>query len=560
MIGSTNLRYWIGNGHFKRFLREISAPKTEISRFTRNDIRVSSHWILIALALLLLAACEPLTLPATPTLAPTSTPELLADTPVRVAFPTVAPTSVEPTIAASPTATTAATTTSARATTPPIVQLVSPVSSAQISVNQLYNVVVYAADDNGVARIELTDEGALVRSENAPSPAPRVFSTIIPWTPTQIGAHTLRVVAYDSDNRASAPDEVTITVLQDARRPTSIIVYPIGTPQVDLGSILQIFGIATDDAGVTQIELWADNQMYTYLTAQNPGGQNAFPFVFGWNALLPGTHTFFVRARDNQDQTTDSAPLKVAVIDTHQPTISLLFDRTSAPVNEPITITVTALDVSGIQRIELWNGKEIFYTTKSANPARQTTLTAQVLWQSTNPGDFQISARTYNANGDVKDAPAQTITILRPGQAAPTSAPTATPTRTRAPRATPTTRSQPPPPPTAEIVSPADRFSGSSPLRVTFAGHGSSELDRIELWGYLQGQANPQIICTIDAHASTQKTGQCDWNMPSAGVVYLFAQAIDIYHQSARSTPISGFIGVPLVPTPTATPTATVGR
>ena len=515
---------------------------------------------LVALALVFLAACETIAPPATPTLVPTSTLEPPANTPVRVAFPTVTPTSVEPTIAAPPTATTAATTTNVRGTTPPVVQLVSPVSSTQISVNQTYSVVVYAADDSGIARIELTDEGALVRTENAPSPALRVFSTIIPWTPTQIGAHTLRVVAYDNDNRASAPDEVTVTILQDARRPTSIIVYPIGTPQVDLGSILQIYGIATDDAGVTQIELWADNQMYTYLASQNPSGQNAFPFVFGWNALLPGTHTFFVRARDNQDQTTDSAPLKVAVIDTHQPTLSVVFDRTNAPVNEPITITVTALDVSGIQRIELWSGKEIFYTTKSANPARQTTLTAQVLWQSANPGDFQISARAYNANGNVKESPAQTISILRPGQATPTPAPTVTPTRTRAPRATPTTRSQPPPPPTAEIVSPADHFSGSAPLRVTFAGRGSSELDRIELWGYPQGQANPQIICTIDAHASTQKTGQCDWNIPSAGVVYLFAQAIDIYHQSVRSTPISGFIGVPLVPTLTATPTATVGR
>ena len=88
---------------------------------------------------------------------------------------------------------------------------------------------------------------------------------------------------------------------------------------------------------------------------------------------------------------------------------------------------------------------------------------------------------------------------------------------------------------------------------MTFAGRGSSELDQIELWGYSPGQLNPQIICTIDAHASTQKAGQCDWNMPSAGVVYLFAQAMDLYHQVGRSAVISGFIGAPLVPTPTTT-------
>ncbi|MCI0477038.1 MAG: hypothetical protein L0Y55_12385 [Anaerolineales bacterium] len=510
-------------------------------------------FFLIALALIFLSACEAIAPSENPTPTPPRATETPANTPVRVAFPTVAPTAVEPTVAAPPTIVPTATAVSARGAVPPIAQLVSPMPSAQISVGQTYNVVVYAADDTGIARIELTAEGALVRAENAPSPAPRVFSAIIPWTPTLVGAHTLRVIAYDNDHRASAPDEVTITVLQDARRPTAIIVYPIGTPQIDLGNVLQIFGVATDDAAVMQVELWVDNQAYTYLASHNASGQNAFPFVFAWNALTLGNHTFFVRARDNQDQTTDSAPLKIVVVDTHQPTISLLADRTNAPLNEPITLTVTALDVSGIQRVEILNGKEIIHTTKSPNPARQTALTAQVLWQSANPGDFQISARAYNANGNQKDAPAQTISVLRPGQATPTPAPTITPTRTRAPRATPTPRSQPPPPPTAEILSPPDRFSGTAPLRVTFAGRGNSELERIELWGVMQGQLNPQLICAIDAHASTQKTGQCDWNVPSAGVVSVFAQATDIYRQTTRSTPITGFIGAPNLPTPTAT-------
>jgi hypothetical protein len=423
-------------------------------------------------------------------------------------------------------------------------------ASAPISVGQTYNVVVYAADDNGIARIELTAEGVLVRAENAPTPAPRVFSAIIPWTPTQIGAQTLRVVAYDAENRASAPDEVTVTVLQDARRPTAIIVYPIGLPQIELGNILQVYGVATDDAAVTQVELWVDNQLYTYLTEPN-GGTNAFPFVFAWHALTPGSHTLFARARDNQDQTTDSAPLKVIVVDTHQPMLVLWIERTNALVNEPITLTVTALDVSGIQRIELLNGREIFYTTRSAQPARQTALTAQVLWQSASPGDFQISARAYNANGNVKDTPAQTISILRAGQPTPTPAPTLTPTRTRAPRATATPRAQPPPPPSVEIVSPSDGFSGSAPLRVTFTARSHAELERIELWGQTPGQPLPQLICTIDARASTQKIGQCDWNAPTAGIVSVFAQAIDIYRQTARSKAITGFISAPLAPTPT---------
>lgn len=500
-------------------------------------------------AILTLTACTSLMLPPSPTpIVPTFTPLPPTSTPVRIVFPTFTPTVVEPTVP--PTVSMPTTTPNPRGTAP-VVQLVSPIANAQISVNQTSYVVVYAADDEGIARIELLAEGILVRAETAPMPAPRVFSTIIPWTPMQIGAHTLRVVAYDVEHRASVPAEVTVTVLQNARRPTVIIVYPIGLPQIELGSVLQIYGVATDETSVTQVELWVDNQWHTYLTASN--GQNVFPFTFNWHALTPGTHTFFVRARDTYDQTTDSAPLKVMVVDTHSPAVNLSMERTSALVNEPITITVTALDVSGIQRIEFLNGKDVFYTAKSSQPTRQTALTAQVIWQSTMPGDFQISARAYNANGNTKDTSPQTISVLRAGQPPPTLMPTFTPTRTRAPRATATPRPQPPPPPSVEIVSPHDHFVGSAPLRVTFSAQSHAELERLELWGQTAALVQPQLICTIDARASTQKTAQCDWNVPTAGMVSLFVQALDIYRQTARSAPITGFISAPAMTTPTVT-------
>ncbi len=442
----------------------------------------------------------------------------------------------------------------------PVVQLLSPISNTQISVSQTFNVVAFATDDSGIARIELYDDNVIVRTEIAPSPAPAVFSAILPWTPTAIGTHALRVVAYDTQNHASTPDEAAIPVTTDVRRPSSIIVYPIGIPQVDFGSVFQIYGVATDEVGVTQLDLIVDNQPYNYITAQNLNGQPAFPFIFTWNALAPGQHTFLVRAHDNQDQTTDSAPLKILVVDSHTPALSLAFDRTNALVNEPITITATALDASGIQRIELLNGKDIFSTNTSLNPARQTSFSTQILWTSPNPGDYKISARAYNANGNSKDTPAQIISVLTATQSTPTLVPTPTPTRTRAPRVTPTARPQPPVPPSAEIVSPTDRFTGTSPLRITFSGQGHAELDRIELWGYYQGQLAPQLICVIDSKAATQKSAQCEWNAPTAGAIDLFAQTIDIYRQIGRSPMVSGYLAAPSLPPPTLAPLAIAGK
>ena len=204
--------------------------------------------------------------------------------------------------------------------------------------------------------------------------------------------------------------------------------------------------------------------------------------------------------------------------------------------------------------------KEIFNTVTSASPARQTMLSIQIPWQSGSPGDYQLTVRAYNANGNFKEAPAQTISVLRPGQPTPTPMRTPTPTRTRAPRAQPTARLQPPPPPVADISQPSDYFANQWPVRIGFSGQGNAELERVELWGYYQDQPNPQVLCTVDARASTQKTGQCDWSPPIAGTVYLFAQAIDIYDQVGRSRTVSGYIGLPSLPTPTPTPVSLAGR
>ena len=541
-------------------MSHLSLVTRHLSHVTRDCI-----WVILAL---LATACEsiamPTSLPATYTPIATRAVETSASPPVLVAFPTAAPASptlIPPTVPLGISVPTAPPSPRAPSSAP-IVQVVSPLANGQVSINQTVYVVAYAADDQGITRIELSDDGNSVRTENAPTPAPQIFSAIIPWTPTQTGTHVLRVVAFDTDNRASAPDEVSVSVILDARRPTANIVYPIGTPQVEFGSVLQIHGIATDEVGVTQVDLWVDNQLYTYVTSQDANGQSprAVPVIFAWSALTPGSHTLFLRAHDTQDQTTDSGPLKVLVANPHIPELSLTFERTSALVNEPITVTITALDASGIARVELRSGKDIVSTINSGNPARQTALTTQVIWQSAYPGDYQLVARAHNASGNSKESPAQTISILRPGQPTPTSAPMPTPTRTRAPRAPATPTRQPPPPPSAEIVQPADHFSAPSPLRVTFSGRANAELDRIEFCGYYQGQPNPQVVCVVDAHATTQKTGQCEWSPPSVGVVFLFAQAVDVYRQFGRSTPISGYVGVPLLPTPAPKPPSLTGR
>ncbi|MBI3740145.1 MAG: hypothetical protein HY257_00110 [Chloroflexi bacterium] len=510
-------------------------------------------WSSFIFIMLLASACEslpiPETVPSTETRAPARPSETFTRVTPLVSFPTLAPAS--PAIIATPAA--------ARANALPLAQIISPAASAQFSVNQTVAVVAYAASESGIARLELFDDNVAVRAERADA-NPIAFAAIFAWTPAQIGSHVLRVVAYDANNLASAPDEITVSVTPDARKPVAAILYPTGTPQFEFGAPIQIFGVASDEVGVTQLDLWVDNQMYSYAASQNANGQSILSNVFTWSALAAGSHIFFVRAHDNQDQTTDSAPLRVVVVDNHTPTLSLSLERAFAMINEPITITITALDPGGVQRIELWSAGQISNTVASSNSARQTALTMQFVWLGASAGEFSITARAYNAAGNFKESASQTITVLRPGQSTPTRAPALTLTRTRTPRATITPRLVPPAPPSAQILSPADHFNNAAPLRVSFSGQANAELERVELWGYGQGQSTPQIICAIDARASTLKSAICEWNPTSAGVVYLFAQAIDSYRQIGKSNSISGIINLPAPATPTPTPPSLSGR
>lgn len=530
----------------------------------------SDHFLVI-LIVALVSACAPVTPAAPATLTGVAVPSLvnptptLANTPVLIGFPTAPAASATPpppTVTLSP-----ATPASARpGTGGPVVQVVSPLTNTQISVNQTVYVVAFAATDSTLARVELADDGVPVHTENAP--AASTFAAVMPWTPSQSGAHVLRVFAVDTNNVAGPPEEVNISVTPDTRKPTANILFPLGTPQVELGSILQVYAAASDETGITQIELWVDKQLYTYVVPPPAAGNSTAPstapadsaVVFAWPALGTGNHSLTIRAHDTQDQTTDSPPLNVVVVDTHAPAVSVSFDRTNVPVGEPISIGITALDVSGIQRIELWTGKEISSTFGSANAARQTSMSVQYTWQSGTTGDFPVYARAFNMNGDAKDSAAQIISVLRPSQPTPTRPPQPTPTRTRTPRPQPTARLQPPLPPSVEISQPADKFSNLFPLRIVYNAKGNAELDHVEVWGYMQGQPNPQVICSVETHATTQKTGQCDWSPPTVGLVSVYAQVFDIFHQSSRSPIISGLVGVPALPTPTPSPVPLTGR
>ena len=98
-------------------------------------------------------------------------------------------------------------------------------------------------------------------------------------------------------------------------------------------------------------------------------------------------------------------------------------------------------------------------------------------------------------------------------------------------------------------------------VRVVVAGSSGVGLDRLELWGYRQGQ-NPQLYNNWPAGGQKSFTNEVGWAPPAgAGTYILLAYAYDVLGQRGQSAQITVYIDQPVQPTATTAPApSVVGR
>lgn len=177
--------------------------------------------------------------------------------------------------------------------TPPSVSITSPGTGA--SVANIVAVDVSAADNVGVAKVELRVNGIVVATDTA---SPYAFA----WDSTQLanGTAELTAVAYDSAGNSAASSKVAVTVSntsstptgKDTVPPTVAIVNPTGGSIG--GNSLTISASASDNAGVSGLrqDLYIDGA----LKASATGGS----LYYKWNTrkVSRGTHAIQVLATD----------------------------------------------------------------------------------------------------------------------------------------------------------------------------------------------------------------------------------------------------------------------
>ena len=170
--------------------------------------------------------------------------------------------------------------------TPPTVSMTAPADGATVSGTAVVDVT---ADDNvGVVKVDLYVDGIFFASDTG-SPYSFAWDT----STLQGGPHTLYAIAADAAGNTASTTLISVTV--------NNVPLDITPPQVSIDSpaagttvsgTTKVTVLATDDVGVTRVELFVDGTSLGVLTTA--------PYCFNWNTTLStnGVHTLDVVAFD----------------------------------------------------------------------------------------------------------------------------------------------------------------------------------------------------------------------------------------------------------------------
>ena len=196
--------------------------------------------------------------------------------------------------------------------TAPTVAIIAPLAGATVSGTVA---VKGAASDNvGVTKVELYVDGSLYSTGT-------VSAFNFSWNSSgkPNGPHSLSVKAYDAAGNARVAS-VSVNVLNstDTTAPNVAISAPIAG--VTVSGTVAVKGTASDNVGVTKVELFVNGSLYASGTVS--------AYSFSWNSLTKanGAYTLMVKAYDAAGNTR-SASITVNVAngtaDATAPTVAI---------------------------------------------------------------------------------------------------------------------------------------------------------------------------------------------------------------------------------------------
>lgn len=209
----------------------------------------------------------------------------------------------------------------------------------------------------------------------------------------------------------------------DTTPPTiSLVVTPTS---VAVGAPVTAAATVTDNVGIERVEF--------YLNGNRRVTNTVPPFTYVWNTngALPGNYRLSARAYDKAGNNKLSNEVTVTVgtttptptpptptpppIDTTKPTVSLSAPVAGTNVNigSTVNITAAASDNVGVTKVEFYSGTTLL--------GSDTALPYSYAWNTNGQtiGTKSLTAKAYDAAGNIQTSAAVSITLNAPGSAIP---------------------------------------------------------------------------------------------------------------------------------------------
>ena len=281
------------------------------------------------------------------------------------------------------------------ANAPPTAAISTPANNAKFNSPAAFTFSASAtapeANDT-VQRVEFYANGNLLGTDTAS-----------PWsisvTGLAAGTYSLTVKAIDGDNAETTSAARTIIVSDTNAPPTASLTAPANNATYTAPASITVSANASaveTNGSITKVEFYANGTLI--------GTDTTSPYSIVWDNVPAGSYTLTAKATDNLGAETTSAARTITV--NGSPTVAITSPNTGASFTTPanVTIQATAADPGGsIQRVEFYQGATLRGT--------DTTAPYEYVWANVPVGNYTLTAKAVDNQGNVTTSAAVTITV-----------------------------------------------------------------------------------------------------------------------------------------------------
>jgi hypothetical protein len=172
----------------------------------------------------------------------------------------------------------------------------------------------------GVDRLELWSDGQLYASDASPDHA-SLLHVQHDWVPTKPGIHSLYVKVFDIIGDSANSSSLSINVI-DMYPPEVGISSPSNNEQIEAGHVIPITISASDDKGISHLELWIDGLLYGSWENGDRKGISQIRMKFAWQMPVEGPHVLYARAFDTAGLSAVTNQITVVVLPPSNPGVN----------------------------------------------------------------------------------------------------------------------------------------------------------------------------------------------------------------------------------------------